>query len=186
MLDVFCGGDGNTSTPMLSTKDISDAIAVSNVRYLRFSEVISWHLEHPEQPFPLSYVRGVLDFCRVNNLKLFWTEWKLDTFAMLKNYIEGYEDTVIVSFSTNSGDCEPSEGFTQLSQNFACWGASVQAWYWDTRGLKLMDMPSVLIAEHALFAKTLGAQVIEFEPYWYFFDNGQVNDSLKSVGVILN
>ncbi len=42
-----------------------------------------------------------------------------------------------------------------------------------------MDMPASLLGEHALFAKHLGAQIIEFEPYWYFFNNGQANDNLR-------
>jgi hypothetical protein len=185
MLDVFGGGDINTPTPMLSTSDISAAMGVSNVQYLRFAEVISWHQEHPEQPFPLDYVQGILEFCRANNLKLFWTEWKLESFKILQTYIEGYEDIVTVSFSTNSGDAEPSQGFLQISQTFEHWGASVQAWYWDTRGSNLMDMPPSLLAEHALFAKHLAAQIIEFEPYWYFFNNGQPNDNLKLLETVL-
>ena len=44
MLDVFGGGDGSTPTPMLSTSDISAAMAACNVQYLRFSEVVSWYM----------------------------------------------------------------------------------------------------------------------------------------------
>ena len=179
MLDVFGGGDGTSPTPMLSTSDISAAMAASNVQYLRVAEVISWHQEHPDQPFPTDYIKSIFEFCRTNNLKLFWTEWRIETFPMLQTYLEGYEDIAVVSFSTNSGDAEPSEGFMQISQTFEHWGGSVQAWYWDTRGKDLMDMPASLLAEHALFAKHLGAQIIEFEPYWYFFNNGQANDNLR-------
>lgn len=180
MIDVFGGGNNSNPTPMLSTYDISLAMAISNVQYLRFAEVISWHMEHPELAFPVDYVKSILDFCRANYLKLFWTEWKIETFQTLQNYIKGYEDIVTVSFSTNSGDVEPSEGFMQISQTFQHWGGSIQAWYWETRyNSSLMDMPASLLAEHALFAKSMGAEALEFEPYWYFFDNGQANQNLK-------
>jgi hypothetical protein len=187
MLDVFGGGNGSSPMPMLNATDISSVMAVTNVRYLRFSEVISWHLDHPELPFPTDYVKGILEFCRANNLKLFWTEWKIETFPALETYIAGYEDIVIVSFSTNSGDVEPSEGFMQLNQTFQHWGGSVQAWYWETRNNStLMDMPNSLLAEQALFAKSLGAEIIEFEPCWYFFDNGQANGNLRLLETILS
>ena len=180
MLDVFGGGNGSNPTPMLSLENISSAMAVSNVQYLRFAEVISWHMGHPEMPFPVDYVNSILQFCRANNLKLFWTEWKLETFPTLETYIAGYGDIVTVSFSTNSGDVEPSEGFMQISQTFQHWGGSVQAWYWETRNNStLMDMPASLLTEHAVFAKSLGTEIIEFEPYWYFFNNGDATDNLR-------
>ena len=59
-----------TPTPMLSTNDILAAMAVANVQYLRFAEVVSWHIEHPELPFPTDYVTSILDFCRANGLKV--------------------------------------------------------------------------------------------------------------------
>jgi len=56
----------------------------------------------------------------------------------------------------------------------------VQAFYWDTRGKNLVDMPGSLLLEHALTAKGIGAEVLQFEPYWYFFDeDGQANSNLK-------
>jgi hypothetical protein len=120
-------------------------------------------------------------------LKLLWTEWKLETFPTLETYISGYEDIVTVSFSTNSGDCEPSEVFTQISQTFQHCGGSIQAWYWETRnGIGTnMEMPASLLTEHAVFAKTLGAEIIEFESYWYFFNNGDANDNLRLLEALL-
>ncbi|MDI9578121.1 MAG: hypothetical protein WC203_08440 [Candidatus Bathyarchaeia archaeon] len=33
---------------------------------------------------------------------------------------------------------------------------------------------------NTLAAKGIGAEVLQFEPYWYFFDeNGQTNNNLK-------
>jgi len=41
-------------------------------------------------------------------------------------------------------------------------------------------MPGSLLLEHALTAKGIGAEVLQFEPYWYFFDeDGQANSNLK-------
>ena len=185
MLEVFGGGNDATPTPMLTTEDISAAITAANVKYLRFAEVISWHLEN-KQPFPANYVVEILEFCKANNLKLFWTEWKndslpnIETFTALQNYIKGYEDIVTASFSTNSYELEPTDGFLQLNQMFQQWGASIQPWYWNTtRNSDLMDMPASLLLEHALTAKGIGAKIIQFEPYWYFFNNGEPNNNLK-------
>ena len=114
------------------------------------------------------------------DLKLFWTEWKAETFKAIQTYIKGYEDIVTVSFSTNSGDLEPADGFMQVSKMFQHWGGSVQAWYWTTRyGPDPLNMPISLLIQHALSAKNIGAEILQFEPYWYFFDNGQANENLK-------
>ena len=186
MLEVFGGGNDATPTPMLTTEEITAAITAANVKYLRFAEVISWHLEN-KLPFPTNYVAEILEFCKANNLKLFWTEWKNDypdknveTFTAIQTIIKGYEDIVTVSFSTNSHELEPADGFLQLNQMFKQWGASIQPWYWNTtHNSDLMGMPASLLLEHALAAKGIGAKTIEFEPYWYFFDNGEPNENLK-------
>jgi peptidoglycan hydrolase CwlO-like protein len=191
MLDVFGGGNTSTPTPMLSIDEIYAAMATCNVKYLRFAEVTSWHMEN-SQFFPTAYVTSILEFCRANNLKLFWTEWKTDalpnvkTFTAIQTYITVCEDLVTVSFSTNSQDLPPSEGFTKISQMYQNWGASIQAWYWTTKtGSDLMDMPPSLLIQHALTAKNTGAQILQFEPYWYFFDNGQPNENLKLLETML-
>ena len=186
MIDVFGGGNSATPTPQLTTEDITEAMAVANVKYLRIAEVMSWHIEN-KQPFPTNYVTELLEFCRANNLKIFWTEWKNDyptknveTFTAIQTIIKGYEDTVTVSFSTNSYELEPADGFLQLNQMFPQWGASIQPWYWNTNhNSDLMQMPASLILEHALTAKGIGAKTIQFEPYWYFFNNGEPNNNLK-------
>jgi hypothetical protein len=181
MLDVFGGGVSSTPTPMLSTEDILAAMAVCKVQWLRFAEVISWHMEH-NSSFPTAYVTTILDFCRANNLKLFWNEWKVNSgvFQAIQTYIAGFEDIVAVSFSTNSEEHEPADGFALTSTMFQHWGASVQAWYWTTRyGSDPLNMPASLLIEHALSAKNMGAEVIEFEPDDYFFENGEATESLR-------
>jgi uncharacterized coiled-coil protein SlyX len=178
MLDVFGGGENTMPIPMLSTSDILVAMGTCNVQYLRIAEVVSWHMEH-QQVLPTAYITDLLAFARVHNLKVFWTEWKAETFAQIQNFIKGYEDIVTVSFSTNSQDLQPTDGFRYLNGMFNHWGASVQAWYWTSYyNASLMDMPASLLSEHALAAKRIGAEVIQFEPYWYFFDNGQATQNL--------
>ena len=182
MLGIFGGGSGHTPVQMLSTAEISAAMAVCNVRWLAIGELISWYMGEPSLPFPTDYISTILNFCRANDLKLFWTEWKVNNgvFQTIQTYIAGFEDIVTVSFSTNSGDLEPAEGFTMISKMFQHWGGSVQAWYWTTRyGSDPLNMPASLLLEHALSAKNMGAEVIEFEPYGYFFDNGEVRESLR-------
>jgi len=187
MLDVFGGGDQNTPTPMLSTEQIAEALDIANVKYIRFAEVSSWHIEN-NLSFPTDYVREVLEFCKSNNLQVFWTEWKNDfpdenveTFTAIKTYIQGYDDIVTVSFSTNSQELEPVDAFLKLGQTFTHWGASIQPWYWHiNRNQDLMTCPPSLILEHTLTAKAIGAKIIQFEPYWYFFNyDGSPNDNLK-------
>lgn len=179
MLDVFGGGDSASPIPMLSVNDISAAMAVCNIQYLRIAEVVSWHIEH-QQPLPTTYITDLLAFAQTHNLKVFWTEWKAETFTKVQTCIIGYENITTVSFSTNSQDLQPTDGYQYLKGMFTQWGASVQAWYWETHyNASLMDMPATLLLEHALAAKTLGAEVIQFEPYWYFFNNGQATDNLK-------
>ncbi len=188
MLDVFGGGSQTTPTPMLTVDQITQATEIANVKCLRFAEVISWHLEN-NLPFPTDYVSTILEFCRTNNLKVFWTEWKNDfpdknveTFTAIKTYIQGYEDIVTVSFSTNSQELEPADAFLKLDQMFPHWGASIQPWYWNTtRNQDLMDMPASLLLEHSFAAKGLGAKIIQYEPYWYLFDNGAPNNNLQLI-----
>lgn len=187
MIDTFCGGTQNTPTPMLTTDQITQAMDKANVQYIRIAEVISWHIEN-RKPFPTDYLSNIFEFAKTNNLKVFWTEWKNDyptenveTFTAIKNYIQGYEDIVTVSFSTNSYELEPVDGFLKLNQMFPNWGASIQPWYWNTtHNQDLMTCPPSLILEHSLTAKELGAKIIQYEPYWYFFNYvGSPNDNLK-------
>jgi hypothetical protein len=188
MLDVFGGGSQSPPPPMLSKEQIHQTLSQENVKCIRFAEVISWHIEN-HKAFPTDYVKSIFSFCRENNLKVFWTEWKNDfpeknveTFTAIKNYTQGYEDIVTVSFSTNSQELTPADAFLKLNSMFPQWGSSIQSWYWNTTLNKnLMDMPPSLLLEHSFIAKDLGAKIIQYEPYWYFFDNGEPNSNLQVI-----
>jgi hypothetical protein len=189
----------------LTTDDILAAMAVANVQWLRIAELASWYLDQVD-PFPDSYVLGILAFCRAHNLKLFWAEWKIDfgqdvkTFNKIKELIVGYEDIVTVGFKTNSGDLEPAEGFQYvINKGFTHIGCCVESWYWETRhrtsvwepreGLESPDnMPIAWMVRHAMEAKALGLELIQFEPYWYFFEEmtGKALESLQRIHLFLN
>ena len=202
MLEVFC--PANSTVFRLTTDQISAVMKVCNVKWLRFAEVISICIDY-NLTFPTEYVSTVLNFCREHDLKLFWTEWKADhppdvqTFKAIQTHISGFEDIVTVSFSTNSEDLEPANGFAYLRNLFVHWGGSVQSWYWETRhrldtGGGVIDeeesrnMPVSLLIDHALLCRKMGAEVIQFEPYWYFFGDtdGEARESLSLMHYCLN
>ena len=194
MLEVLCGG--NTTLFQLSTEQILSVMQVCNVKWLRFAEVTSFCIEN-ELPFPAEYVSKILKFCKDHNLKLFWTEWKddylpaVETFTAIKKYISGFEDIVTVSFSTNSGEMEPDQGFAYVKNLFPHWGGSIQSWHWETRQRQGEDpidkeesrnMPINRMVEHTLLCRDMGAEIIQFEPYWYFFGDtdGKARESCRS------
>ena len=199
VLEAFSGSEGDVPLTKLSPENITTALATCNIKYLRFAEPTSWHIEN-NVTFPTEYVDSMLALCRENSLNIFWTEWKTDheetnteVFSKIQTLIEGYEDIVTVSFSTNSGEAEPYSGFLNLDEMFRNWGASIQPWYWETRyydayNKTLLDMPPALIALHTSLARSTGAEIIQFEPYWYFFnyETGDIKDTLKLVFTMLN
>lgn len=178
MLDVFAGGNESSPLLMLTTDQISAAMAACNVEYLRISEIVTWYQGH-SQAFPTSYVSGILSFARAHNLTVFWSEWDEYAFTTVQTQISGYSDIVTVAFQTNSNNAYPSDGFKLVKDTFLHWGASVQAWYWTTTtGQDVMNMPIALLVQHAKTAQSMGAEVLQLEPYWYFFDNGTANGNL--------
>ena len=196
MLEVFCPG---TPVFQLTIDQISAVMAVCNVKWLRFAEVIAVHRDY-NLTFPTEYVSAILNFCKNHNLKLFWTEYKVDNvFQKIKSYTSGFEDIVTVSFSTNSGELEPADGFALVESLFSHWGGSIQSWYWETRHRSESDggqidenesrnMPISLMIDHVQLCRNMGAEVIQFEPYWYFFGDtdGEARESLKLIHYYLN
>jgi hypothetical protein len=182
-LSVFEGGEYKLPDPnvKLGIEEIEEAIAVNDVRMVRFAEMISWYMEANETRVPLDEVRNVLEFCKSKKLKVLWSEWKIsyDVLPLLNKIIDGYEDMVTVIYQTNNKFDAVFVGYLYATQ-FSHWGESVQSWYWEDRGLE-GDMPVDLIVEHAILARNMGAEVIQFEPYWYFFDNGDPLESMQAI-----
>jgi hypothetical protein len=187
VLSVFEGGSGNTPNRQLTLDQISEALATLNVRELRIGEIASWYLSHL-QPFPTSYVTSLLNFTRIHGLRLQWSEWQVNygAFQRIQNYIAGYEDIVTVTFQTNSKEIEPMDGFLLATGTFQHWGGSIQSWYWEERKYgTTFDMPTSVLLEHTLAARKLGAEILEFEPYWYLFDNGEPRENLQVLMAVL-
>jgi hypothetical protein len=43
-------------------------------------------------------------------------------------------------------------------------------------------MPVDLMVEHTVLARNMGAEIIQFEPYWYFFDNyGEPLETMQTI-----
>ncbi len=188
MLSVFEGGTNSVPDRQLTTGQISDAMAVSNVGWLRLAELVSWY-DNNRTAVPVEYLRGIFSFARANNLKVLMGEWQAinSTLQRVKEYIAGFEDVVTIAFQTNSEDLEPVEGFRLVNRMFQHSGASVQAWYWWTHyDLPCEDMPIGLFINHALQARNMGAEVIQFEPYWYLFNNGEPREKLNLLFEMLN
>jgi len=205
MLEVFASTGGEAAY-QLTTEQIQEILdAGIDVKYVRIFEVMSY-FTLPEFPSQEEYMIELLTFCKNNGIKVFWSEWSAwclsDGIELIRGIIEGFEDIVTMGFGTNSEDLEPKEGFELLKRlGFEHWGGSVQAWYWDTRhnstwsgyeypsGLDyLLNMPVAWMVTHANECRDLGGQLIQFEPYWYFFGytDGKARDSLKTLHYYLN
>jgi cell division protein FtsL len=187
VLSVFEGGSGNTPNRQLTLDQISEAVTALNVRELRIGEIASWYLSHL-QPFPTNYVTSLLNFTRTHGLRMQWSEWQVNygAFQRIQGYIAGYEDIVTVTFQTNSKELEPWDGFVLTSGMFQHWGGSIQSWYWQERGYGTeFDMPTSVLLEHTLAARKLGAEILEFEPYWYLFDNGEPRENFQVLMAVL-
>lgn len=187
MLSVFEGGPHTYPVPKLTIDEINETVTACNVKWIRIFETVSWHIEH-NLTYPIDYVRNILAFAREHGLRVQWSEWKVgdNVFQRVKSYIAGFEDIVTVCFQTNSGELEPVEGFALVGGMFQHWGGSVQSWYWTTRyGSEPTDMPASLLVQHAVAAQNMGTEILQFEPYWYFFDNGEPKESLDLLMVTL-
>jgi hypothetical protein len=187
VLSVFEGGSTNVPNRKLTIDQIMEAVAVLDVRELRIGEIISWYMSNL-QPFPVDYVTSLLNFTRTHTLRLEWSEWQTEygTYPRIQNYIRGYEDIVTVTFQTNNKEVEPWDGFLLTSGTFQHWGGSIQSWYWQERNYgSEFDMPTSVLLQQTLAAKKLGAEILEFEPYWYLFDNGTLKENFQILMTVL-
>lgn len=189
MLNVFTSDDAL----QLTTDQISQIMAVCNVKYLRFHEALSYFQpNYTGQPFPTDYARSILAFAKTNGIPVFWNEWDvrfwdatdLTQYPKIQTVIAGYEDNVAVSFGTNNNWLEPAQGY-QLLQQFQRKGASVQSWYWWERNGRQtgyeLTMPPYLMRQHTQEAFSAGCEVVQYEPYAYFFTNENPKASLSAV-----
>jgi hypothetical protein len=181
-LSAFEGGTETAPLVKLSISEISHAVQTLDVKMIRLSELVTYYL-NISQPLPTEWITDVLSYCRTHNLKVFWGEWGVgfDIYQSVAKAIEGYEDIVTVAFQTNNDKVEPVDGLIGVKQNFEHRGASVQSWYWVERGYgNSTDMPAQLFVQHALTARNLGAEMLQFEPYWHLFNNdGESNGILE-------
>lgn len=207
---VDCAGGWTHQT---SPDELAALIAAGvDVQWIRIAELVSYYQEWLHEDFPDAYVTGLLEFCRANNIKVYFCEWKIAAFDKILQIIAGYEDIVTVGFKTNSGDMEPAAGFKYLVYKLRAqsphpehWGATVESWYWETRHRGLSAHPEVNLfdpinmpvswmvchAQQAVSMPTVwysGAELLQFEPYWWFFENttGKARVSLKTVHRFLN
>lgn len=143
MLEVFSSVGANSDPLMLTTEQIAAVMAVANVKWIRIFEIIGWwKWKKPGVPFPAEYVAGILNFCKTNNLKVFWSEWGAADIPDIATYIAGFKDIVTVGFGTNSADLEPEAGF-QYVKDLALtdhWGGSMLAHYTDGNVLTIKKM----------------------------------------------
>ena len=172
MLNVMSSdslGEEDCLTKKLTIDQIKEAINVCNVKYLRFHEIMSYH-EGKGIDFPLEYVKDVLAFSLERKIPVFWNEWDSTKYSKIKEIIS---DNVIVSFATNNEYMEPAEGY-KLIKKFRHKGASVQSWYWWERNGRKAGyekfMPSMLMRQHTSEAITVGCEIIQYEPMYYFID----------------
>jgi len=187
-LNVYEGGFETLPNVNLGIIEIQQAMAVTNVSMIRFVEPNSWYMDHTDLKYPIEEFRKILEFCRNNNLTVVWSEWKIsdDAWERIKSTVAGYEDIVTFVYQTNNQFNDPFVGFLQALQ-FKHWGGSIQSWNWYTTGGGTeREMPVELIGNHTLLARNMGAEIIQFEPYWYFFDNdGEPSEAMKKIWLII-
>ena len=175
MLNVITSDDNL----QLSIDQIKEAMAVCQVRYFRLHEVCSYY-----QPLPVDYIKSILAFAREVKIPVFWNEWNIYTYDTIAEVIQGYEDIVAVSFGTNSNQIEPVAGY-QLLQRFQRRAASVQSWYWWERNGRLpgyeYTIPPEIMVQHTQEAFQAGCEIVQYEPFGYFFDNETPKSTLAAV-----
>jgi hypothetical protein len=209
---VDCAGGWDTAQYVTPERLAALITAGVQVQWIRIAELVSYYEEWLHEPFPDAYVLSLLQFCRDNNIKVYFCEWKIAAFDKVLQVIAGYEDIVTVGFKTNSGDMEPAAAFKYLVDKLRAsspypehWGATVETWYWETRHRGVFAHPEASVFEpnnmpvsymvcHAQEAVNMptvwysGAELLQFEAYWWFFEHttGKARESLKTVHQFLN
>ena len=165
-----------STVPQVFTSDQLGQLSLAEIEELRLNSVSMVGLSFHEvlsafSPFPTEYVQQVLSYARLHGLFVFWNEWNINTYPTIQSLIQGYEDIVTVSFGTNANYVEPEVAFPLTKSSFGKWGASIQSWYYWERhpNATSYDCPVDTLRTFTCEADILGANYIQFEPYWYFF-----------------
>lgn len=177
VIDAFEGGKNPAPNVMRSIKELEQIMEVADVKAIRFPEVISWYMATNETRLPIettNWIHQMFDFALDRSLRVYWSEWKLgdDIEKITKEVLAGYEENITYLYQTNNPWEYPLIG-NSYAHEFSHWGASVQSWYKDDprASEEKDDLPLSIVAEYAKLARNMGAETLQFEPYWYFFNN---------------
>jgi hypothetical protein len=189
VIDVFEGGYNPTPNVMLSIEDLEQIMAVANITAIRFPEVLSWYMNinyTTPMAVPLPWLHNMFDFATSHDLKIYWSEWKLgnDIEALTNDILAGYEDQITYLYQTNNQYQIPLIGYG-YAHDFQHWGASVQSWYVDEQNNTRWDLNVDVVAEYLTLAGNMGAETIELEPYFYFFNNGEPQGQMEIIWSII-
>lgn len=182
VIDVFEGGNNPSPNVMLSIANLEKIMSVANVTAIRFPEVISWYMKANETRLvtvPIAWIQDMFDFAIRNNLKIYWSEWKLgnDIEVLTNATLAGYEYKITYLYQTNNQYQHPLIGYS-YAHELPHWGASVQSWYVNAQNETKFDLSVDIVAEYATLARNMGAETIQFEPYWYFIENSEPLESI--------
>jgi len=185
VIDMFEGGNNSSTNVMLSIEDLEQIMAVANVTAIRIPELVSWYMAANEAP-PTAWVHNIFDFASAHGLKIYWSEWKLgsDVEERTNTTLAGYEAKITYLYQTNNQYQIPLIG-NSYAHEFQHWGASVQSWWTDEQGEMRYDLPIDIVAEYATLARNMGAETIEFEPYWYFMENSEPLEPIQIMWSII-
>ena len=188
VVNVFEGGSDKLPYPnvMMNITELEQIMAVANVTGIRFTEVESWFMDR-DQPAPINWVRCWFDYALQHNLTIYWSDWKLGTDVDFRTrpVLAGYEDKIVFLSQTNDEYDHPIFGYL-LARQYTHWGASVQSWWVDPiTGADRDDLPIETVLEYARLARNMGAEVIQIEPYWYFFENGEPTENMTKLWSVI-
>ena len=189
VIDAFEGGSNPTPMVMLSTADLEQIMQVANVTAIRIPELISWYMGRniTDPTAWTGWVQNTFNFALSHDLKIFWSEWKIgsDIEEPTNVTLAGYEDKITRLYQTNNQYQHPQIGYG-IIQTYPHWGASVQSWWVDENNVPHYDLPLEYVELYATLARNMGARVIQFEPYWYFFDEtGEPTETMYAMWSII-
>lgn len=188
VIDVFEGGENPTPSVKMTIADLEQIMRIGNVTAIRIPELISWYLDREidDSNVWIDWVHSMFDFALSHNLNVYWSEWKLGPYIepLTNATLAGYEDKITYLYQTNNQYQHPMIGYV-VARQYPHWGASVQGWWVDKQDAPHDNLPLRYVELYATLARNLGAETIEFEPYWYFFENGEPKASSYAMWSII-